>query len=263
MTEQQANLKVLEDERVQEILQGLTQGRTRDELADEFGHKNYKTLDMYMRRRDFEWDSDKCIYKLAMEKSKPAIVDTSKAYRIIQLIDQQEELDLQKIAQLNGFNSYKDLAAYMSAHDYSWSSEQNNYVKQTCVEIHSQEDEQPNVSAESSMSTLPALPTRTTRTTNTEEEGLSEYLPLLKMLKNNELRLLNLLQPYGAGGQIPRYTIPGVAKTKTVQMIHSLDQMVTDFAKEKNMTQRDVFEVALMDFFKLYGYERQVETLIK
>lgn len=83
------------------------------------------------------------------------------------------------------------------------------------------------------------------------------------MLKANELRLLNLLQPYGSGGQIPQYTIPGVAKTKTVQMIHSLDQMVTDFAKEKNMTQRDVFEVALIEFFKRFGYERQVEVLLK
>jgi len=257
MIEQQDNVKVLEDERVQEILQGLTQGRTRDDLADEFGHKNYKTLDMYMRRRNFEWDSVKGIYKLAIEKAQPAVVDTSKAYRIIQQIDQQDEFDLQRIAQLNGFNNYKELAAYMSAHGYSWSSEQNNYVKQSRVETHSLVDEQPKVSAEQSMSTLPTLPI------NTEDKGLSEYLSLLKMLKTNELRLLNLLQPYGAGGQIPRYTIPGVAKTKTVQMIHSLDQMVTDFAKEKNMTQRDVFEVALIDFFKLYGYERQVELLLK
>lgn len=254
MTEQQVN--VLEDERVQEILQGLTQGRTRDELAEEFGHKNYKTLDMYMRRRDFEWDSDKGIYKLAIEKAPTAVIDTSKAYRIIQLIEQQEEPDLQRIAQLIGFDSYKALAAYMGANHYSWSSEKNNYVKQVVVE-ESSPQLAPKIPSEPSVSTLPIL------TTKTEVEGLEEYLPILKMLKNNELRLMNLLQPYGVGGQIPRYTIPGVAKTKTVQMIHSLDQMVTDFAKEKNMTQRDVFEVALIDFFKQYGYERQMEVLLK
>ncbi|GAB4074295.1 hypothetical protein GCM10028778_17980 [Barrientosiimonas marina] len=70
------------------------------------------------------------------------------------------------------------------------------------------------------------------------------------------------MQPYGQGGEIPRYTIPGVGKTKTVQMIHSLDQMVTDFSREKNMSQRDIFEVALINFFKAYGYERQVEVLL-
>lgn len=251
MTNQQVN--VLEDERVQEILQGLTQGSTRDELAEEFGHKNYKSLDMYMRRRNFEWDSEKGIYKLTMEKPELAVIDTSKAHRIIQLIEQQDEPDLQHIAQLMGFDSYKALAAYMGANHYSWSSEKNNYVKQIVVEEPSPQFS-PKILSES---TLPIL------TTNTEEEGLTEYLPLLKLLKNNELRLMNLLQPYGVGCQIPRYTIPGVAKTKTVQMIHSLDQMVTDFAKEKNMTQRDVFEVALIDFFKRYGYERQVELLLK
>ncbi|WP_342533886.1 hypothetical protein MHB40_03145 [Lysinibacillus sp. FSL K6-0057] len=251
--------KVLDDERVQEILQGLTQGKTRDELAEEFGHKNYKTLDMYMRRRDFEWDSDKGIYKLAMEKPETAMIDTSKAYRIIQLIEQQEEPNLQRIAQLMGFESYKALAAYMGAHHYSWSSEQNNYVKQVVVEEPSPQSA-PKIPSEPSQATATIL---SQLTVNTEEEGLAEYFSLLKMLKNNELRLMNLLQPYGVGGQIPRYTIPGVAKTKTVQMIHSLDQMVTDFAKEKNMTQRDVFEVALIDFFKRYGYERQVEVLLK
>lgn len=254
MTELKAN--VLEDERVQEILQGLTQGKTREELAEEFGHKNYKTLNMYMRRRNFEWDSDKGIYKLVMEKPQPAVIHTSKAHRIIQLIEQQEEPDLRHIAILMGFDSYKELAAYMGAKHYTWSSEQNNYVKQAVVEEPSPQLA-PKISSELTVSTTPILPT------NTEDENLSEYLSLLKMLKKNELRLMSILQPYGVGGQIPRYTIPGVAKTKTVQMIHSLDQMVTDFAKEKNMTQRDVFEVALIDFFNRYGYERQVEVLLK
>ncbi|MFJ8263014.1 hypothetical protein ACIQ4I_13855 [Rummeliibacillus sp. NPDC094406] len=257
MTEQMDDTNVLLDERVQEILRGLTQGKTREELAKKFGHKSYKTLDMYMRRRNFEWGSAKENYKLAISKKETAVVDTSKAYRIIQLIDQQEELDLQRVALLNGFDSYKELAAYMGANHYSWSSEHSNYVKQTVFENQLLEGNPPNVSSEPSMSTLPTM------TINTKEVGWAEYLPLLKMLKNNELRLLNLLQPYGTGGQIPRYTIPGVAKTKTVQMIHSLDQMVTDFAKEKNMTQRDVFEVALIDFFKRYGYEKQVEVLLK
>lgn len=254
MTKLQAN--VLDDERVQEILQGLTQGKTRDELAEEFGHKNYKTLDMYMRRRNFEWDSHKGIYKLSIEKPQLDVIDTSKAHRIVQLIEQQEEPDLQRIAQLMGYESYKELAAYMAANDYSWSSEQNNYVKQTVAE-------EPSAQFAPKILTEPTEPTLPILTVNTGEEGLEEYLPILKMLKNNELRLMNILQPYGVGGQIPRYTIPGVAKTKTVQMIHSLDQMVTDFAKEKNMTQRDVFEVALIDFFKRYGYERQVEVLLK
>lgn len=252
---QETMVEVLDDDRVQEILQGLAKGMTRDDLAKQFGHKNYKTLDIYMRRRHFTWDGQRQTYKLEQESPKVATVDTSKAYRITQLITQQEELDLQRIAQLTNFDGYKELAAYMAANDYSWSAEANNYVKVRNSSVPAIPHE-PKISKESSEPELSQL-------SIFSDENMGEYLELLKMLKANELRLLQILQPYGAGGQIPRYTIPGVAKTKTVQMIHSLDQMVTDFAKEKNMTQRDVFEVALIDFFKRYGYERQVELLLK
>lgn len=47
----QADQKPIYDERVNEILRGLVEGKTRDELAKELGYKNYKTLDIYMRRK--------------------------------------------------------------------------------------------------------------------------------------------------------------------------------------------------------------------
>lgn len=252
---------VMKNKRVQEILQGLTKGQTREELAEQFGHANYKTLDIYMRRRGFEWDSEHQNYRFATTPKKTALintvngevatVDTSKAYRIVQLIEQQEELELEKIAQLMKFDDYKQLAAYMKNHNYVWSQEVENYVKDTKVEktvnhVKSESKELSVLSAQVGESF----------------EGMAEYESLLRMLKKNELKLLELLQPYNVNGQIPRYTIKGgVAKTKTVQMVHSLDQIVVEFSTEHNMTQRDLFEVALVDFFKKYGYEKQVEQL--
>ncbi|RIJ69378.1 hypothetical protein [Rummeliibacillus sp. POC4] len=247
---------VMKDKRVQEILQGLTKGETRDDLAEQFGHANYKTLDIYMRRKGFEWDSEHQNYRFATTPKKTALVptanvevatvDTSKAYRIVQLIEQQEDLDLEKIAQLMKFDDYKQLAAYMKNHNFVWSQEVGNYVKDAKIEKKVDSEE------------LSVLSTQT----GESFEGFAQYEPLLKMLKKNEFKLLELLQPYNVNGQIPRYTIKGgVAKTKTVQMVHSLDQMVVEFATEHNMTQRDLFEVALIDFFKKYGYEKQVEKL--
>lgn len=54
--------KPIYDERVNEILQGLAAGLTRDELAEMFGHTNYKSVDMYMRRKNFTWESTKQTY---------------------------------------------------------------------------------------------------------------------------------------------------------------------------------------------------------
>lgn len=54
--------KPIYDERVNYILRSLTAGVTREELAKEFKHNDYRTLDMYMRRRNFKWDREKKTY---------------------------------------------------------------------------------------------------------------------------------------------------------------------------------------------------------
>ena len=54
-------------------------------------------------------------------------------------------------------------------------------------------------------------------------------------------------------GVVPRYIVPGIATTKTVHMMNTLVQLVADFSQEKNITQREIFEVALIEFFKSTG----------
>jgi hypothetical protein len=39
--------------------------------------------------------------------------------------------------------------------------------------------------------------------------------------------------------------------------------MVKDFSGEKNISQRQIFELALLDFFKKYGYRSEVEQLLR
>jgi len=251
----QAVLNVLEDDRVQEILTGLVSGRTREELSNEFNHKTYKTLDIYMRRKGFTWDADQQNYVLKQEEaaSQSNHVDLSKASRILQLL--KDNVGNAKIVATQlGFSDHRELATYMLNRGYSWDSEENTYVKnvqlEAPVESLTMEETEPTLDAE-------------TAVTTEERLLLGEYLPLLRMLKKNEAKLVDILKPYGTLGSIPRYIIPGIAKTKTVQMVHSLDHMVVEFATEKSMTQRDVFEVALIDFFKNYGYQQQMEQLLK
>ena len=81
--------------------------------------------------------------------------------------------------------------------------------------------------------------------------------------KTNKEGLQSLLGASVASGQIPRFTLQGLFVTKSVHMTNTLDQMVRDFSKEKNINQREIFEVALIEFFQKYGYAREVETLLK
>ncbi|AIG28661.1 hypothetical protein EGH10_00615 [Brevibacillus laterosporus] len=42
------------------ILRELVEGKSRDLLAKELGHKNYKTLDIYMRRKNLLANAAQC-----------------------------------------------------------------------------------------------------------------------------------------------------------------------------------------------------------
>jgi len=93
--------------------------------------------------------------------------------------------------------------------------------------------------------------------------GVEQFLPLLEWLALNKNGLQSLLEASVASGQIPRFTLPSLFVTKSVHMTNALDKMVRDFSKEKNLNKREIFEVALIEFFQKYGYTREVETLLQ
>lgn len=45
------------------IVEQLGSGMTREEVAAELGHKDYRSLDMYMRRRGYTWDGEYQTYR--------------------------------------------------------------------------------------------------------------------------------------------------------------------------------------------------------
>ena len=44
------------------VLSKLMEGNTRDDIAKMLGHKNYRSIDMYMRRNGYIWNSEKQLY---------------------------------------------------------------------------------------------------------------------------------------------------------------------------------------------------------
>ena len=92
-----------------------------------------------------------------------------------------------------------------------------------------------------------------------------DYQQLLDYLLEKEALLRELLDGKSAeeaGGSLPHYAVPGIFVTKSVHMTNQLDQMVRDFSKENNISQRELFEVALVEFFQKYGYRQELEILL-
>jgi len=186
--------------------------------------------------------------------------------RVIQLFE-REGADPKAIAKKLRFEDHRELGRFMKLHGYVWSTERRNYVQeewddvdmesngQTLQEDQVHDHKVTKTKGRSGVSLLPPPPAT----------SVASYLPLLEYLARHQDRLQALIEgsaEQAALGSIPRYTVPGVLVTKSVHMSHDLDLLVRNFSKERNISQREIFEVALIEFFKKYGYAREVQRLL-
>lgn len=262
--------KPIYDERVKEILQGFAEGKSREELAKEFGHKTYKSLDMYMRRRNFTWDGRKGTYvplysRVDREQVELSLVPSTKVARVLALFE-KEGADARTVAKQLGFQDHRELATYMKARGYEWSSEKGTYVKMLGEVVQEEELEVEALESTFDGGQLEAEQEQGSQTKAARRGGiggqLERFLPLLELLERNKDKLIDAFLPGAGVAKVPRYIVPGIATVKSVHMMNTLRDLVVEYSLEKNISQREIFEVALIEFFRKYGYEREVETLL-
>lgn len=257
------SVELTAEEKAQAILAGLKAKKSREELAEELGYKHHRSLDMAMRRQGYYWDAGQAMYYKQSEGRQQAsslhlVEPTGKSGQIIGYFA-QGTLDVREIAVRVGFANHREMASYMKSQGYVWNADKNNYAR----EVEDDEDELLKVEQECrALETSVIAPGKNADFT----DGLQDYLPYLEWLRQNIDSLQSII---GGGngigtveGSIPRYAIPGVFITKSVHMSNQLDQLVRDFSAEKNISQRDMFAVALTEFFRKYGYRKQIETLL-
>lgn len=249
------------EKQVNTILEGLSTGESREEIAQRLDYSNPRSIDTYMRRKNFVWDSDAKTYIPANSRGTSSTppshsFSNSKATAIIHAFD-MDDSDAKSIAIKQGFATHRELAEYMKSKGYAWNQEQGNYVKST--KHRSVENEH------SKETNVVSLREKNTFSPDIDDESslICRYLPLLDYLENNKEQLSELLSTVSESGQIPRYVLSGIPVTKSVHMVNTLDQMVRDFSQEKNISQKDLFQVALIEFLKRYGYAREVETMLR
>jgi hypothetical protein len=89
------------------------------------------------------------------------------------------------------------------------------------------------------------------------DEMLKNIMPLLKKLQDAEC------QPaVSESKSIPRYQVKGMYGTKAMRMANVLDELARRCSTDRNISQREMFEVALIGFFQRYGYRDEVEKYL-
>lgn len=255
------------DDKVNEILRGLNQGKSREEISEILKYSTWRSLDIYMRRKNFIWDGKRQNYIPATTKVDSMLDDMTlmapaKVSRIISLF-KEESPDPKSIARQVGFVDHMEMAGYLRDKGFVWSQGNGNYVE-FAGEDHddiADEDTKSDMVSQIPSENVVHFPVK--RMLEGDVSAVERFLPLLDMLENNRNRLLELLTTTSLTGTIPRYTVPGTARTKSVYMSEVLCRLAGEFSKSKNVTQREIMEGALLEYLKRYGYEHEIDRLLK
>lgn len=236
------------------ILKSFMSGKKRNEIAAELGHKSYKSLDMFMRRKGYRWSTQRQTYEknitpMEVVESMPS---SSKVHKVMQMIGQGS--DPREVSKKLAFEDHKVMAEYMRDKGYVWSTDTSNYVRQV-GKIEAAQDGDDN---------------KANNYVNNIKKGdagmeqmdiLQKLMPMLEMMNLNKDKLAEILSGQSPG-VIPRYLVPGICATRSIYMSHAVGELVKNFSLEKNITQKEVFEIALIDFLKKYGYEAEIKALL-
>lgn len=250
----------IKKERVVQILEMLEAGKPRDEIADQFGYSTWKSLDIYMRRHGFSWDGQRHIYKktLSEDFSEKEVNASFKTHNTLADVSPDDIirlfntgiLDARDIAKRTGFPGHKEMAAYMRHKGYIWSSDTMNYINSNpSTNTEDTLPEQKQIHIDHSLSELRIN---------------DKYLPLLEFLWESRDKLIKVIEAEkNDKGKIKIYNIPGQAKTKSIFLSDRLSDLMIALCEKHNISQRQGYEAALVEYLASKGFQDKVEQLLE
>lgn len=190
--------------------------------------------------------------KITIEDETP----TTKIQRIITLFN--SGLDPMEVAKKVGMKDHRAMAMYMKSKGYIWSSEKKNYtLEKGLVEEEPKLSENTNIADKDNIAD------------NNENldvfgqfERFIKLIPMLEMIEKNYDKVAEMLS-INSLNTIPRYIVGGVTITKSLCMSYPLAELIKEFSIEKNISQREIFEVAIIEFLRKYGFENEVNSLFQ
>lgn len=239
------------EKRVNSIMFDLAKGMDKEAIAEKYGYASFETLNTVLNRSGYRWDKDKQNFikqpAVITDDLQAQMTPRGKVKEVIQRF--QKEKDARKIAKELSFKSHRDMANYMAEKGYTWNSTKQNYVLETgyAEAVHSSHDDNTLIYQEN------IEPIHGTMN--------PEYMELLQFLYYKKEKLYELLLEGEIALTFPNYIIPGKTFTKSIQITDGLDQLLKAYSEEKNVPQKSIVQVALVEFFNKYGYEHEIQAI--
>lgn len=242
------------EEKLHILLEAIASGEPREALAQRLGYRSVKSMDSFLRRRDYVWDRyQQCYVEKPSSKVPTGVLGDlplqppERVARVIALW-KAPGAEAKSVAKQSGFSDHREMAKYMATHGYSWSSQENNYIKTGSASDQGEKS-------------LVSNPPKLDQTVLNEPASFSNYESLLNWLSTHQEALQSMVSLSGDPQFLPRYLVPGVLVTKSIHMSHLLDQLARDYSSIKHVSQREIFEVALIEFFQRHGFHQEIRRL--
>lgn len=231
----------------QDILSALAKGLSRQEIAKSYGHIDSRSIDNYMRSQGYCWNTQSESYRKLRTTTNGPVPSVETKEKVIEIIECfAKGMESKEIAGRFAFSNNRELATYMKKQGFEWNAEQHNYLPKSILS-DSKPIPKANLSIETTQETLNSVELDFLRELLTYRDVL---LPMLRVKKS--------LTP-----AFPYYQLQGITHSKSVQLTTSLDELVRTFCREKNISQKQVFEIALIEFLQKYGYENELSTILQ
>lgn len=225
----------------------LAAGKSKTEVAKALGYKDHQGLYKFAARHKLVWNHEKKNYEATgndgkpIEAVKPPIDNpTGRVASVISMFD--KGMDGREIARKLRFGGHQAMADFMKSKGYVWKDSIQNYEKQASEAI------------ENTVGGV-ILP-EAKHIANGSCNCMDKYGAMLKFLEENKDKLSVLLDTDCGSKGMPRYTIPGVIITKSIGMNNNIDRLV-------RVSQKEMFEIAIIDFLRNYGYRDEVKAHLK
>ena len=228
-----------------DILLALAEGRSLKEIAKSYGYADTRPIDNYMKSQGYIWNPNANIYRklrTTVEGLSTTVETKEKVAEIILYFS--SGMYAREISKRFGFSNTRDLANYMKKQGFEWNTSKNNYVAKANSPIPTPSTHQ------ASFDSIDRLSTQ-------EIDFLKELLTYRHILLPM-LQVKDALEP-----SFPVYHLEGITHSKSVQITASLDELIRSFCREKKITQKQVFEIAIIEFLQKYGYEKELTTILQ
>lgn len=227
------------DEKISLAQELLSNGKDKYQVAREVGYKDASGLDKYAKRLGYVWNRNIKNYELK-DDTELVVCPSKKVAKILSMIKIGSSIE--SIVKYFRMENSQALADYMRKKGYEWTSEKGTYIRRNMI-LYSEDEERE-------------------QNDDIYKSSEDEDIDIMKLLESNKGKLIELLA-FKPKNTIPRYLLKGMPVTKGFFISVEIDRLIKDFSREKNISQKDIIQTVLIEFFNKYGFSNEVDMLLK